>query len=47
MAGREKLWWRLKERKFKICAAEKLLVVKRQFEELCFKTSFEGRREWL
>ena len=47
MAGREKLWWRLKERKFKICAAEKLLVVKIQFEELCFKTSFEGRREWL
>ena len=34
---------REREREFQICAAEKLLLVKILFEEVCFKASFEGR----
>ena len=30
-------------RKIKVCAAEKLLLVKILFEEVCFKTGFEGK----
>ena len=30
------------ESSFKICAAEKLLLVKMLFEEVSFKASFEG-----
>ena len=30
------------EREFKICAAEKILLVKIRFEEVRFKASFEG-----
>ena len=32
-----------REREFKICAAEKMLLVKILFEEESFKASFEGR----
>ena len=32
-----------RKREFKICAAEKLLLVKILFEEVRFKASFEGR----
>ena len=32
-----------REREFRICAVEKLLLVKRLFEEVSFKASFEGR----